>query len=188
MAHEELIERTIRNLGKATARQIGEILHAKGLVSSIESGDATCRRVLADLISKGEIKKEGSCYMLPNLSGFGEHDKKLTEALVKIMKLWKCYIYREHSIEEVGLRPDAIVIVVKDNKACCIILEVVNTEPDNYLKQKFTTWKGWKNNLSYLSSLTMTEVPFFIFCTYGRQVEGIPRLDSLIRLMEVLNE
>lgn len=184
MAHEELIERLIRNLNKATARQIGEILHARGLVSSIESGDATCRRTLNDMVTKGELKKENSCYMLPHLSGYGEHDRKLTEGLMLLLKNWECVVYREHTIEEVGLRVDSIVFVDGGDRHACLIVECVNTETDSYLLQKVSVWQGWKNSLEYLGDLMAITVPYFVFCTYGRQIRDILTLDQVYKIME----
>lgn len=186
MAHEEIIERTIKTLQKATAREIGAVLFFKGLVSSIESGDATCRRVLMDLISKGTIKKEGSCFMLPNLQGYNDHDKKLTGGIIEFVRRWDCEIYREHSVTEVGLRPDALILVKAGERGACIILEVVNKEKDEYLKQKLTTWNGWKSSLNYLSGLFGVNVPHFTFCTYGRNFEGISEMPDLIKQMEEL--
>lgn len=184
MAHENTVEEIMMKLQKATARQIGEVLHAKGLVSSVASGDATCRRVLEDLITRGKIKKDGSCFMLPNLSGFADHDKKLTGGLIEFLKRWNCDVYREHSIQEVGLRPDALILVKNGERGACIILEVTATEKKEYLQQKLTTWKGWKSSLSYLSDLFGTKIPCFNFTSYGRNFEGVLELTEVLKKME----
>jgi len=49
-------------------------------------------------------------------------------------------ILREPEIKELGLRPDAVVLLTRGDKALCFVLEICLNETEDYLRQKINAW------------------------------------------------
>lgn len=149
------------------ALTVGEILHAKGIYSNLQSARVNAQKKLNELVALGQIEKVGGFYRTPDCkSEFKEHAQLITKALAEVLKLpLKSIIHREITIPEVGLRPDAIVLITKDNQGLCLILEVINHETEQYLQQKINTWSNWPEATHFLSKLYNYKIPSFEIIT-----------------------
>jgi hypothetical protein len=52
-------------------------------------------------------------------------------------------------------------LIIKDNRGLCLILEVCNTEPEQYFQSKVNVWNNWPGSLEYLSQLFKYKIPHF---------------------------
>jgi hypothetical protein len=161
----------------------GEILHAKGLYSTLQSARVNAQKKLNQLSDLGQIEKCDGFYRMPDCkSEFKEHSKILTKALsLIIISHPEAIIHREPTIKEIALRPDSIVLLKRENMGRCFILEVCNNETEIYLRQKIDVWNTWPQALGYLSNLFGYKIPHFEIAVYGETV-----IDGTIPLMEVL--
>jgi hypothetical protein len=177
-----LVSGFISTLKVATALDIGEILHARKAYTSIQSARVNAQKKLNVKADLGEIEKCNGFYRtLDCKSDYKDHAKLLTKATVEILKRYDAIIYREHTITSIGLRPDALVLLKRENIGRCFILEVVNNEPEQYLKQKIDVWRSWPDALDYLSSLFKYRIPHFDIVVSGDLV-----IDGTIPLKEAL--
>ncbi len=163
---------------------IGEILQSKGLYSNLQSARVNAQKKLNELVALGRLERGNGYYRVAGCkSEYLEHSRLITRCLAELFKLpdVKPIIYREHVISEVGLRPDAVCLLIKDNQGYCFILEVLINEPDTYLQQKINTWKHWESAAGYLSKLFRYRIPSFDIAVYGE-----PVLDGTIPFQEVL--
>ncbi|MBI5849301.1 MAG: hypothetical protein HZB31_15365 [Nitrospirae bacterium] len=162
----------------------GEILHAHGLYATVQSGRVNFQKQANKLSDLGTIeRKDGFYRTLDCRSEFGEHARLLTRALTNLLKLPKVHshIHREISISEIGLRPDAICLITKDNQGLCLILEVCNNETEQYLQQKVNTWKHWDRSLEFLSDLFHFKIPQFHIAVAGDTlIEGTIPFKSIL--------
>ncbi len=175
------------SIAKCPPRDIAHILYARELVGSVQSGDTTVRRTLKSMQFRKEVKLEKigkrGVYMLPNLTGFRNHDEMLTKAFVELWKHWDVDIRREMLVEQVGLRPDGICLVKNGDKKSCLIIEAVNFENEIYFNQKKSTWEGWAGAKEFLSELFGVKIPYFHLITYGREMPNSITLEDAISRM-----
>jgi hypothetical protein len=190
MAHDDLILQFLLNLKKATIADIATPHHALGHSKSLQSSKTTVGRALNGAVDRGELKEEKidgrSVFMLPHLTGYSDHDKLLTEALVMILCLYSAKIVREKIIEHVALRPDAIVCVQRTGFACVLIIEAVSTENSQFFNTKRQVWDNWLGSKEYLSNLFGLNVKYFHLVTHGKRM-GVLTLEEALKLMEVEN-
>jgi len=184
MAHEELTTQIIDWLKVFTMKQAGKVAHARGVGSSVGSAQAILSRNIKPMVELGQLNKDGSVYTLPGLTGTGEHALKITDAIIEVVSRWDADVRREHRIKEVALQPDVMMLVRNGERKCCLIIEVMQTETEQYFAQKKSTWEGWKDNNYYLSGLFGVEVPYFHLVTYGKEVNGVLTLEEAISRME----
>jgi len=110
------------------------------------------------------------------------HVRLLSEVIVTIIKTFPdSVIFREHYVPApLDRRADALVLVKKDNKGLCLLLEVVHEEKEEYLKGKIRSWRDW-NDTEYLSNLFKVKIPNFEIITLRegeRNIcEKLPPLD-----------
>jgi hypothetical protein len=156
------IKAIMESLKIADALTIGEILQAKGLYSNVQSGRVNAQKKLNDLADLKQIEKcDGYYRVLDCKSEYKDHSKLLTKILAEVIKLNDAVILREPTIIEMGLRPDAIILLTKDGKGLCIVLEVLINETEAYFTQKVNTWNNWPGSLGYLANLLSYKIPHF---------------------------
>jgi hypothetical protein len=126
-------------------------------------------KTLNTLVDAGRLEKGDGYFRLPGCkSEYKEHAQLLTKALAEIKKLkLNSKIIREVTLNEIGLRPDALVLITKDNQAVCFVLEVCNNEFPEFLQQKVNAWRQWGEALKTLSQLFETEIKAFDIVVSG---------------------
>jgi len=163
MAHESTIFEIMEALVIADKHVIGDIMAHKELWTKGVSAVNNSYKALNCLVECGKLVKGDSYFKLPHCkSNYEQHARLLTRALAEILKTNpNCRIFREHTIAEKGLRPDALVLLKKENQGMCLVLEVCHNETENYFEQKMNTWRYWSGAAAYLSQLTGYRVPHF---------------------------
>lgn len=169
MAHEETICGLMESLVIADKHIIGDIMAHKEIWTAGTSTVNNSYKALNLLVDSGKLIRGTSFYKLPNCkSEYKEHSRLLTKAVAEILKLnYQTKIFREHSIEEKGLRPDAIVLLTRNGKGLCFFLEVCNNETPDYLQSKINTIKHWPEATDYLSNLFKTKINEFEIIVSG---------------------
>lgn len=187
MAHEAIVEDLMNQLIASDKHVIGDIMAHMGIWSKGTSASNNSDKVLNVLTKFGKLDKVNGFYRLPNCrSEYKEHSQLLTKALAEIIKLdLNAKILRESTLGEVGLRPDAIVLLKKGNQGLCFILEVCNNETKEYLTQKVNVWRHWEGGTRKLSELLNVKIPVFDIVTAGGVFEGVFELNDY--LQEVKN-
>jgi hypothetical protein len=144
------------------ALTVGEILHAQGIYSTSQSARVNAQKKLNQLADLGQIERCNGFYRnLDCKSEFKEHSRLLTKALAEVLKLPIDSIIHREITTPVGLRPDAICLLTKNNQGYCFVLEVLNHETEQYLEQKINTWNNWEGSLEFLSQLFRCKIPHF---------------------------
>jgi hypothetical protein len=177
MAHDETVMEIMNQLIIADKHIVGDLMAHKGLWTAGVSAVNNSYKALNLLVDAGRLERGNSYFRLPGCckSEYKEHAQHLTKALASIIKLnYTTTIFREHEIKEVGLRPDAIVLLIRGNEALCFILEVMNNESPAYFTQKRNVWDSWQGAKDYLSKLFNTNIKAY---------DIVPNLDHYI--MEV---
>jgi hypothetical protein len=155
MAHEDTVYEIMQKLVIADTKTVSEVMSARGIWTAGQSAYQNTYKVLNTLTALGKLKKGGTYWKLPECqSEYLEHAVLLSKHLADILKLnIPAIVFREKDIPEVGLRPDALILLTKDNQGLCFILEAVNNETQQYLEKKRNIWKTWDGALKKLSSL-----------------------------------
>jgi len=89
-------------------------------------------------------------------------------------------ILREPEIKELGLRPDAVVLLTRGDKALCFVLEICLNETEDYLRQKINAWKHYERGKEVLSELLGTKIKAFDIVVSGQEAEGIFQFNQYI--------
>jgi hypothetical protein len=169
----------------ADDKVVGEIMSSRGHWTAGQSARNNSFKVLKSLADQKLIRKgRGYFSTLDCKSEYGEHARLLTQALAQILIATPATIFREHTISEIGLRPDAICLIIRQNQGLCFILEVLHNETTEYFKQKLSTWKTWSGATDYLSRLFGFEVMNFSVITSGQQL----LFDETLTLDDLLKE
>ena len=157
------VSKIIQALRIVDSLTVGEILLAKKLYSNIHSARVNAQKKLNELVALGKLEKGNGFYRVPDCkSEYKEHSQLITKALAEVLKLEvQSTIFREITIPEVGLRPDAICLLIKDNRGLCLILEVCNNETPEYLQSKINVWDNWQGATEYLSNLFGYKIPHY---------------------------
>jgi len=141
---------------------LGEILHAKGVYSSVHSARVQAQKALNSLVELKRVERGQGYYRVLGCEGeYGDHARLLTKTLAALYSHADPVIFREHTISELSLRPDAIVLLKRDGSGLCFFLEACLTETPAYLNQKITALRNWGGALNYLSDLFNCHVPHF---------------------------
>jgi len=182
LAHEETILEIMNNLVIADKHIVGDIMAHKGLWTAGTSSVNNSYKALNNLVDAGKLVKGDGYFKIPTCkSEYKEHSVLLTKALALILKInLNCKIFREPTFQKIGLRPDAIVLITKDNKALCFILEVCNNETPEYLTQKINAWKIWPEAGEELSALFGLAIPRFDIVVSGEYVKGVFEFNAYI--------
>jgi hypothetical protein len=158
-----LVSEIVSALKVFDALTVGEILHAKGVYSNLQSARVNAQKKLNELVALGQLEKCNGFYRIPGCkSEYKEHAHLITKALAEVLKLpATSIIHREITIPAVGLRPDAIVLITKNNQGLCLILEVCNNETPEYLQSKINVWNNWPESTHFLSNLLNYRIPHY---------------------------
>jgi hypothetical protein len=158
-----LVREVLEALKISDALTVGEILHAKGVYTTPQSARVNGQKQLNLLADQGAIERVGGFYRtLGCKSEYKEHSQLITKTLAEVLKLEvQSTIFREITIPEVGLRPDAICLITKDNQGLCLILEVCNNETPEYLQSKINVWENWTGDTQFLSQLFKYNIPHY---------------------------
>jgi hypothetical protein len=145
------------------SKTIGKIMASRGRYKEGNSAIINSHKKLMEGVEARRLEKIPKAFRVVGCkSEWKEHAQLITSALAEIIINYPdSIIYREHQIQEVGLRPDAVCLIIKENLARCIILEIMNTETEKYLQQKINTWQQWPNALEYLSNLFGYRIPHY---------------------------
>ena len=157
------VSEILQSLRIADPITVGEILLAKGLYSTLQSARVNAQKKLNQLVAQGALERGHGFYRaLGCKSEYKEHSQLLTKTLAELFKIpAKPIIHREITIPEVGLRPDAICLITKDNQGLCLILECLINETESYYAMKENTWNNWDGATDYLSQLFGYSIPHF---------------------------
>jgi hypothetical protein len=174
-----IVSEVISALKIADALTVGEILHAKGVYSTLPSARVNAQKKLNELAALGKLERGNGFYRVIGCkSEYKEHAQLITKALAEILKLEvQSTIFREITIPEVGLRPDAICLITKDNQGYCMILEVMNNETPEYLQSKINVWENWQRDTQFLSQLFKYKIPHY-------EVVPVTVLDGFISFLK----
>lgn len=156
MAHEETVMELMQMLKVADKQAISSIMTARKVWSAGTSSLNNSYRALKNLADLGKLEQGNGWFRIPGCkSQYEQHAKALTKSLTKILILNRLsLIFREVTITEVGLRPDAIVLLINNNQGLCFVYEEVINETEAYYQRKVDTWEHWSGALPYLSQLT----------------------------------
>ena len=163
-----------------TALQLGQILFAHnpdrfsigGLRSARNQSQKWCRQE----VIAGDLEKIKGGYRVKGCKSEGkEHSLKLSDRFVELYKIPSIQpvVHREKFINEINRQPDALILLKRNGKGACLILEEVNTETERYLQSKVNDWNSWDKATQYLSELFQYKIPFFNIVIAG--TKDIPR-------------
>ncbi len=183
MKHEATVLEIMEKLGIADKHIVGDIMAHRGFWTKGVSASNNADKVLKGHADSGRLNKENGYYKLRHIkSEFKEHSRLLTKSLAEIIKLnLTCKILRETTLKEIGLRPDCIVFLTRENQGLCFILEVCNNEFPEYLTQKVNAWRHWDGALTTLSMLFENSIKEFDIVVAGDTlVEGVFEFNSYL--------
>ena len=187
MAHEEKILELMQKLVIADTKTLAEIMSALEFWKAGTSAYQNTYKSATTLTALGKLEKGGDHWKLPGTrSEYKDHAKHLTSCLSIILKLVSAHIYREHWIDQIRLRPDALILLMREGKGLSVILEVADTEPQSSLVNKLNVWRNWEHSLDYLSDLFKVKIPGFQFVIAGEPIDGAMTFNQL--LQEITNE
>lgn len=168
---------------------VGDVAASWGIWSEGTSTINNSYKGLNYLVDAGKLVKGNGFYKLPDCrSEYKEHSQLLTKAIAEILKVERhAQIFREHSIKEKALRPDAIIFLTHDSKGICFFLEVCNNEKPEYLQAKMNAIKNWPEAKEYLSNLFKTKINEFDIVLAGDLISD-DAIAFNIYIEEVKNE
>jgi hypothetical protein len=167
MAHTETVYSIMERVQIATKHQVGDVMAHWEIWNPGVSAVNNSYKELNNNVEERRLVKENNYYKLPEVkSGFKPHSQLLSACLISILKFNRdCKIFREHTIAEKGLRPDALVCLIKENLLACFVLEAMDTETESYSEMKKNVWQAWDDAPKYLSELFGYVIPHFDIVT-----------------------
>jgi hypothetical protein len=181
---QEFICRFINTLKIADPQTISDIIVARKLAdwTSGHSARVQAQKHLNSLADLKRITKHPGFYRsLDCQSEYNAHARLLTYALAEILKSpYDPIVYREHSLPN-GLRPDALVLLQREDKALCFVLEVCHTETYDYLKGKYDEWIRWRDKRAYLTQLFRREIRYCAFVVSGKEAGFATPFEEVLR-------
>ena len=168
-----LVSQVIQSLHIFTALDVAEILYSlyPDHYSNLHSARIQAQKELNTLVALGKLERGKGFYRLPGCkSKYGDHARLVTRHIADLIKLnLPLKTFREHTTP-IGLRPDVLCLLQKNNQAICFVLECVRTEPLEYLQQKYNALMAWDGACEYLSNLFAHPIPQFSFVVAGNTV------------------
>jgi len=164
VAREEEVKQIMEALVIADDKIIGEIMAARGVWGEGQSARVQAAKALKNLADTNQLEKgEGSYYRIIGCkSTYQPHSVLLTKQLAEILKVYpESIIFRERNVPEIGVRPDGIILIKRENKGLVIILECLVNETETYYQSKVRAWESWDGALEYLSRLFGVKIPNF---------------------------
>jgi len=181
MAHDDKVLRVMESIKIADKHVLAQIMASQGIWKAGTSAVNNSYKALTDLTAMGKLVKGDGYFKTPDCrSEYADHARLLTKSLSELYKHSDPIIFREHTITEVAIRPDALVLSTKSGKGICFVLEVCHTETPEYLNQKVTTWRNWDNSLNYLSELFGYKIPHFEIVVDGEAPSGCYEFNRFI--------
>lgn len=169
----------------ADAKTVGEIVSARKNSTNPHSDRVQVQKQLNVLAETGELIRGDGWYATPAYRGvFGEHDRLITHCLAEILKIApQSLIDREVEFSP-GLRADAAVLLVKDGRGICFLLECLIHEDPKYLAMKLESYKHWQGATEALSRLFgyRYRIPHFSVITHDGTPES--EFSQLIRRLQ----
>jgi hypothetical protein len=157
----------MKPLQVADKQIVGEIMSDKvGWRPGTSSVNNSYKALMA-LVEMGELEKGNGFFRIPGCkSDYGDHARLLSRMLATLIKLpYQATIFREHTIAEVGLRPDALVLLTDTDRGLCTVLELIRHEREISVQTKRNVWRAWPQAIPYLSQLFGTPIRHFDFVT-----------------------
>lgn len=169
MANEEAVMELMNQLVIADKHVIGDLMAHKGFWTAGVSAVNNSYKALNTLVEAGRIERGEGYYRLPSCkSEYKEHAQLLTKALTEILKLnLKTKIHREITLSDIGVRPDSLVFLKRENKAIMFSLEICNNEFPEFLVQKVNALRGYDGALQKFSHLFETNIKSFDIVVSG---------------------
>ncbi len=165
--HEPMVKSWMDEIKIASDKHMGELLLHFGHFTNDVSARTNAGKILNALAETNQLVKGPGYFKTPDSrSEFKEHAQLITNHLVQIKKLpVASVIVREHFIEPVSLRPDALILLSRENQGCCFVLEVLNHEGEQSVEKKRNVWRHWPERTAYLSNLFNRSIPHVDFVT-----------------------
>jgi len=195
MAHEEEVTRLVNeSLNIAVTANIRDIQLARhpSRYKNKHSAYVQAQKSLQGAVDLKWLEKGANghiYYKKPGLkSKHEDHSKQLSNYLTSIICKFpeaRISIFREHSIPEISLIPDAICFISHEGRGRCFIFEVCRYETLDYLTGKFNKWTYWNNALPYLSNLLELKIPAFDFVSSKKvDIPGVLHLDDYLKSLK----
>ena len=142
-------------------------------------------RELKDNVALGKLIQESDYFKIKNAEGkHSPHSRLLTDVLIDILLInEETVIIREKLINSISIIPDALILLKRENKARCVVLEVVDTETEKYLQSKVNLWLIHPEANRILSEIFKVKIPHFDIV-----ISGNPAPKNTISLNSLLEE
>jgi len=144
----------------ATVKTISSILYPDS--KNPHSSVVQTQKQLNVLVATGKLKRGHHWYAVNEYEGqFLEHDQKRTEVIARLIRLkLPISVFTEVSFP-IGIRSDVVVLIGRNGKAICSIIEICNKETEKYLQMKLNALKNWTGTNEALSKLFGCHIPTF---------------------------
>jgi hypothetical protein len=159
------------------ARQIYNLNWQEGL-----SARNQAHKHLDELALTNQIKKGKGFYSVKNeyQGDFkpGSHDRLIAQLIAQLLCLkLPVKIHREVSFSHIGLRADLVILIKKNEKYLCVVIEACNKETENYRQMKTNLWKSWEGANRALSELFQVNIPHFsVVISQNQPDDGFSKL------------
>ena len=179
MRHEAKIYTLMESLKIADKHIIGDLMAHFGIWAPGTSAVNNSYKIL----NNSDFERGDGWFRVRGcLSEYKAHSKALTAALASIIKLNLDYkILREPTLKNIGLRPDSLIMLTKNDQSLVMILEVCLEEPKDYLEQKVHAWQQYDAALEELSTLFQTPIKAYDIVVLGDYIpEGTQEFNSYL--------
>lgn len=170
MAHEETIYTLMQELVIADKHTIGDLMAHKKIWTAGVSAENNSYKALSNLVDYEKLEKgKEKYYRIKGCrSDYKEHARAVTAVLASIIKLNLDYkILREPTLKNIGLRPDSLIMLTKNNHSLVMVLEVCLEESKIFLEQKVHAWQQYDAALEELSTLFQTTIEAYDIVVSG---------------------
>lgn len=150
-----------------------------------QSAKVNVKKYLDALVEQGKLERCDGFYRVKgSRSEYKDHARKLSECIGEFFKIKKIKVIAKREIPlSNGLRADAVILLIKDIKGLCAVLEVCRKEADQYFQAKLNEWERF-NAHDELARLFGYEIPHYILTVEGKEVKGIIRFQDLIQILK----
>lgn len=185
MKMDPAIWKIITVLKVADAKTVGNVIFATHDFKNLHSARVQAQKHLNLLAETGKIIRGRGWYAIKDYAGqFGDHDRAVTDCIVKLLLLGlPVTIHREVSLP-IGLRSDAIGLVGKNGRGLCFLLEVCVNETDAYYQQKVAALRNWKEATAVLSDLFGTPIPYFALVVHGKRHPEVIEFNEFLEALK----
>jgi len=187
VAHDDLVCELMKELHIADKHIIGDIMAHKGFWTA---GTSAINNSYKILTNSNFERGDGWFRVKGCLSEYKPHARGLTAALASIIKLNLDYkILREPTLKNIGLRPDSLIMLTKNDKSIVMVLEVCLNELPIFLDQKVHAWQQYDAALEELSTLFQTKVKAYDIVVLGDYIpEGTFEFNQYLKDVKEVNQ